>query len=335
MGLLAMPLESDVVSPPLTHARDRSTERTVPVEQIHRSPYRAVAPAPDPSTLAGWLINPDTRNSILVRPRTPGGYELLIGEFEWRLAQAGRRETLSVRVLESADDRLAQQLAALDAEQDLKHLPYTATREGVLPWSGEAKLMMARAIQLLHQEQEWTLTGAARLFGLSRTEGAHYVRVLTLPSKVLELLAQGSLSFGQARALSRLSPWPTTALLLATKVAALPGTPARARRRACSVRELERRVSATLLRLERERWDGESKGETKADASDANRSSTRPVSGDLRRAAMRLSDHCGFPVRIEFDTRSRCGRLILEFTSIDGFQTLAELLAPGIDFEDE
>ncbi|WP_295447562.1 hypothetical protein [uncultured Thiodictyon sp.] len=329
-----MDLNSDVAAPSLTVAPDCSTERKIPVEQVHRSPYRPVALVPGPSAIAAWLLNPDAHNNVLVRRRPKGGYELLVGEFDWRLAQAARCDTIRVKVLDRADDGLARQLATLDADQDLKHLPHAATHEGVLPWSGAGKLVIARAIQLLNKEKGWSLTESARLFGLSRTEGAHYVRVLTLPSKVLDLLAKGSLSFGQARALSRLSAWPTTALLLATKVAALPGTPARARRRVCSVREVERRVSKAILQLEQDNWNGESDVGKKAKERDAHSGSTDRASGDLRRAEMLLTDHCGFPVRIEFDAKSHTGRLVLRFASVDEFHVLADLLAPGIDFDE-
>lgn len=329
-----MNLDSDVASPSFTIGPDRSTERTIPVEHIHRSPYRTVALTPGPSAIAAWLINPDAHDKVLVRRRPQGGYELLVGEFNWRVAQAARCDTIRVQVLEMADDGLARRLATLDADQDLRHLPQATTHEGVLPWSGAGKLVIARAIQLLHKDHQWSLTESARLFGLSRTEGAHYVRVLALPSTVLDLVVQGSLSFGQARALSRLSGWPTTALLLATKVAALPGTPARAKRRACSVREVERCVSETILRLEQDSCNGASEARKKVNAGAVRSSATARASGDLRRAEMLLTDHCGFPVHIEFDAKSHTGSVILRFASVDEFHVLADLLAPGIDFDE-
>ena len=119
------------------------------------------------------------------------------------------------------------------------------------------------------QREEPVPDESARLFGLSRTKGAHYVRVLALPSKMIDLLAQGRLFFGQARDLSRLSTWPTTVLLLATRVAALPGTPTCAIRRYCSVREIERHVSEAILQLEQDSWNGKSDVGKKANAKDA------------------------------------------------------------------
>ena len=329
---LPMHRHSAVASPPLVTGPDCSTERTIPVEHIHRSPYRTVALAPGPSAIAARLLNPDAHNNVLVRRRPQGGYELLVGEFDWRLAQAARCDTIRAQVLDRADDGLARQLATLDADQDLKHLPHAATHEGVLPWSGEGKLLIARAIQLLNKEKGWSLTESARLFGLSRTEGAHYVRVLSLPADILDLLNRGSLSFGQARALSRIAHRPAQVRLLAVKVATLPGTPARARRRSCSVREVERLVADAL--------QPPALGDSNAvlllggvtAPGDRREVSVRHGSADLRRTERLLNEGCGFPVHIEFDTRSQRGHLVLEFRSIDEFQTLAELLAPGIDF---
>lgn len=330
-----MDLNSEVASPSLIIGPDCSTQRKIPVEQIHRSPYRPVALVPGPSAIAAWLLNPDAHNNVLVRRRPQGGYELLVGEFDWRLAQAARCNTIRAQVLDIADDGLAQQLATLDASQDLKHLPHAAKREGILPWSGEGKLVIARAIHLLHKEQKWSLTESARLFGLSRTEGAHYVRVLLLPVDVLDLINRGDLSFGQARALSRIAHRPAQARLLAVKVAALPGTPARARRRSCSVREVERLVADALRPPTQDDSDGDSLAGDATTQRGKRAASARYASADLRRAERLLNESCGFPVHIEFDTRTRRGRLALDFTSIDGFQTLAELLAPGVDFEGE
>lgn len=310
-----------------------SSNRQISVEQIHRSPYRATAPLPGPAAISIWLKQDAASHTVLVRPRNAGGYEILVGEFLWRLAQATGYDTLAAHVLTEVDDTVARQLAALDARQDTDDRPY-AVEQGVLPWSGAAKLAIARGIQILHSEQQWSLTKAAQVFGLSRTEGAHYVRVLTLPSEVLTLLARGALSFGQARALSRLAHLPQRAYLLALKIAALPGTPARTRKRQCSVRAVERFVAEQLD--EHRQDDGES---SERDEDQATRkpfrlpSSTR-ASGDLKRVEVLLAEHCGFPIQIAFDSRSRSGHLVVRFASVDEFETIAERLAPGINFEE-
>lgn len=306
----------------------------VPIEHIYRSPHRSLAPTPDPAALAAWLNNPALRDRVLVRPRQPGGYELLVGEFSWRLAQAARFDTLPARVLQPVDDGLAQQLAALDADQDTARLPGTTVGAGHLPWCGRAKLAIARAMRVLRAEQRWSLTAAAELFGLSRAEGAHYLRVLTLPAPVLDLIEQGALSFGQARALSRLTAWPERARVLAHKVAALPGTPARARRRPYSVREVERLVAEILRREEAVAQAGDAGIGKCAGLTGRMAGQVKHASGDLGRTERLLTERCGFPVQIDFDPRTGHGRVMVRFASVDEFQTVAELLVPGIDFED-
>lgn len=318
-------------SAPLTEGSDVIA---VPIEHIYRSPHRPLAPTPDPAALAAWLDNPALRDRVLVRPRRLGGYELLVGEFSWRLAQAAQFDTLSARVLKPVDDGLAQQLAALDAYQDTARLPGTTVGAGHLPWCGRAKLAIARAIRVLRQEQRWSLTAAAELFGLSRAEGAHYLRVLTLPVPVLDLIEQGALSFGQARALARLTAWPERARVLAQKVAALPGTPARTRRRPYSVREVERLVAEILRREETAAHDADAGIGTRAGLTGRMAGQVKHASGDLLRAERLLTERCGFPVQIDFDLHSGQGRIMVRFASLDEFQTIAELLAPGIDFED-
>ena len=269
-----------------------------------------------------------------MRPQRLGGYELLVGELTKRLAQATRCDTLSVRVLEPVNEEIAQQLAALDAHQDAKRLTGAAVGAEHLPWCSRAKMMIARSIRVLRKEQNWSLTADAELFGLSRAEGAHYLRVLTLPSPVLDLIDQGALSFGQARALARLAKWPERSRVLAHKVAALPGTPARARRRSHSVRVVERLVADTLRQANEDEMARQAGAGERLGRPGVTAAPTRHASRDLTRAERILTERSGFPVQIDFDPRSLHGRLVVRFASLDEFQTLAERLVPGINFED-
>jgi ParB-like chromosome segregation protein Spo0J len=179
------------------------------------------------------------------------------------------------------------------------------------------------------------MTKAAPLFGLSRTEGIHYVRVLKLPPDALDLLTRGALSFGQARVIARIANRPEQARLLAIKVASLPGTPARARRRSFTVRAVERLVAETLREMNQSETDVAWQSSDIADRRTGSGVPDKHSSGDLRRAERLLAENCGFPVQIQFDPQSQRGRLIVRFSSIDEFQTISELLAPGIDFDAE
>ncbi len=305
----------------------------LPVEQVHRSPFRPVAPAPSAAALAAWLAAPQARERVLVRPRAGGGHELLIGEFHWRLAQAARCAALGARVLPGCDDGLARQLATLDAQRDGARQSVAAGGGAALPWGAGAKMAIARAMRGLRRDQGWSLTAASGLFGLSRAEGAHYLKVLALPPAVLDLVDEGALSFGQARALARLSAWPERVRILAHKVAALPGTPARARRRRHSVRELEGLVAEVLREVGVDAGNGRDGGGTGAAGGRASGGSARRTSRDLARVERLLGEHCGFPVQVDFDPATRHGRLVVRFSSVDEFQSIAERLAPGIDFE--
>lgn len=324
------PNESEIGAP----AAAGSALRAIPIEYIHRSPYRTLAPAPGPAAVAAWR-GTDEQHGVLVRPLILGGYELLVGEYAWRLAQAAQCETLWARIIELPDEGLAQQFATLDAHQDAERRPGALTPSGHLPWCSGAKLAIARTIRTLRSEQHWSLTAAASVFGLSRTEGAHYVRVLTLPEPVLGLIDQGALSFGQARALARLAHWPEHARLLAHKVAALPGTPARGRRRPHSVREVERLVAETLQQRDGDALTSAMEDRGRVGRTGVGKGVTRHASSDLARTERILTERCGFPVQIDFDPRTHRGRIVVAFGSIDDFQTLAERLVPGIDFEED
>lgn len=121
---------------------------------------------------------------LSVRKLEGGYYQIIAGERRWRAARlAGLRE-VPVRILE-ADDRRAMEMALVENLQ----------REDLNP------IEEAKGFRTLIDEYGMTQETAAQTIGKSRSAVANALRLLTLSPVVTELVENGELSAGHARAL--------------------------------------------------------------------------------------------------------------------------------------
>ncbi len=196
---------------------------------------------------------------ITVRQIDGGYYQIIAGERRWRAARAAGLSEIPARVIE-ADDRHAMELALVENLQ----------REDLNP------IEEARGYRTLIQEYGLTQEDAAAAVGKSRPAVANALRLLSLPDSAQQLLEDGSLSAGHARALlpirdeqqllkaaqavidKRLSVRQTEAM-----TARLSKTPVRSAPPAAEtvdyIRELERELETALGRKVR-LVDGKNKG---------------------------------------------------------------------------
>ena len=121
---------------------------------------------------------------ITVRQLDSGYYQIIAGERRWRAARMAGLTEIPVRIIE-ADDRKAQELALVENLQ----------REDLNP------LEEARGYRALMDDFGLTQEAVAQSVGRSRPAVANALRLLSLPPEVAELLEQGALSTGHARAL--------------------------------------------------------------------------------------------------------------------------------------
>jgi ParB family chromosome partitioning protein len=121
---------------------------------------------------------------ILVRPVAGGCFEIIAGERRWRAARIAGLETVPVLVREVADNA-ALAMALIENIQ----------REDLNP------LEQAVGIQRLVNEFGATHDQAADMVGRSRSAVTNLLRLLGLAAPVRELLQQGKLDMGHARAL--------------------------------------------------------------------------------------------------------------------------------------
>ncbi len=121
---------------------------------------------------------------ITVRKLDEGYYQIIAGERRWRAARAAGLSEVPVRIIE-ADDRQAMELALVENLQ----------REDLNP------IEEARGYRTLMQEYGLTQEEAAAAVGKSRPAVANALRLLGLTGPVLQLVEDGALSAGHARAL--------------------------------------------------------------------------------------------------------------------------------------
>jgi len=142
-------------------------------------------------------INPETLNElaesitsqgviqpIVVRKITYDKYEIIAGERRWRAAQiAGLSEIPAI--IREIDDQVALAIGLIENIQ----------RESLTP------LEEAKALQQLINDFKMTHAEISHVVGRSRSAVSNLIRLLQLNDSVKQLLGQGDLEMGHARAL--------------------------------------------------------------------------------------------------------------------------------------
>jgi ParB family transcriptional regulator, chromosome partitioning protein len=205
-------LLGDEKAPP---RRDESL-LSLPVDELRPGKYQPRSHmAPEAlAELAESIKVQGVMQPILARPLPAGGYEIVAGERRWRAARMAGLATVPALIKDVPD---SQALAAALIEN--------IQREDLSP------LEEAAGIQRLVQEFGLTHQAIAETLGRSRVAVTNLLRLLELAPPVRELLAQGRLDMGHARALLAL---PVQHQIELAKLAASKGL---------TVREVERRVA--------------------------------------------------------------------------------------------
>jgi ParB family chromosome partitioning protein len=257
-------------------ATDAPTE--VPIDTLEPNPFQprqSIRPE-RLQELAASIRESGIVQPILVR-RQHGRYQIIAGERRWRAAQSVGLRSVPVAIREVPDERLLE-LALVENIQ----------REELQP------LEEAQAFLRLQEELRLTQEEIARRVGRERSTIANTLRLLRLPREARELLAEGRLDAGHARALLSLERVEDQ-LQLARAVA----------RQGLSVREVERRVASLRAGGRREK------------RRDPN----------TRAAEERLRSALG--TRVAITRRGKAGSLRIEFQSEAELQRLFEVLLKG------
>lgn len=149
---------------------------------------------------------------LLVRPMPTGGYQLVAGERRWRASRMAGLTEVPV-VIRELSDHETMELALIENLQ----------RQDLNP------MEEALGYQSLMNEYAMTQEQVSKVIGKSRPAIANSLRLLSLPTPVVELVREGKLSAGHGRALLALDS--EEAILEAAELAVKKGM---------SVRETEK-----------------------------------------------------------------------------------------------
>ncbi len=245
--------------------------RMLPVESIRRGRMqpRSRFPVEGIQELAESIRAQGVVQPIVVRRAGAEGYEIIAGERRWRAAQVAGLEQVPA-VVREVSDQAALAMALIENIQ----------REDLNP------LDEAQAMRRLAEDHGLTHQQMAEAIGRSRAAVTNLLRLLELDARVAEMVHDGHLEMGHARALLALNG--------AVQVQAAGEVVARG----LSVRETERLVR---------RLQGAP--------------AARPVRGastdpDIRRLEERLAQQLGAPVKLEHGAGGK-GRVVIRYGSLD------------------
>lgn len=201
-GLAALIGEMDQPVPVGEPQRAVNADRTIPIEFIARSQRnpRRHFDENELQDLAASIRQHGIVQPVVVRTVEVNRYEIIAGERRWRAAQLAGFTDVPV-IVRDVDDRTALELAIVENVQ----------RSDLNP------LEEAMGYEQLIAEHGYTQNDLGEIIGKSRSHVANSLRLLKLPDPVRDMLADGSLSSGHARALVSTSDPATLAKTIVSK----------------------------------------------------------------------------------------------------------------------
>ncbi|MFL0691018.1 MAG: ParB/RepB/Spo0J family partition protein [Agrobacterium tumefaciens] len=278
-GLAALIGEMDQPVPVGETRQTVSADRTVPIEFVARSPKnpRRYFDEAELQDLAGSIRQHGIVQPVVVRTMSGDRFEIIAGERRWRAAQLAGLVEIPV-IVRDVDDRTALELAIVENVQ----------RADLNP------LEEALGYEQLIAEHGYTQNDLGEIIGKSRSHVANSLRLLKLPDPVRDMLADGSLSAGHARALVS-TPDP---VVLAKTIA----------QKGLSVRDAEKLAQNHI----------------KAQQSPAPADARESKDSDTIALERSLSDRLGLSVSINH--KGGGGQLKINYKSLDQLEEICRLL---------
>ena len=278
-------LMADVVVAPEAATALRRGDLQVPIEQVIANPNqpRRSFDQGNLDDLAASIREKGILQPLIVRARDGGKYEIVAGERRWRAAQMAQLHQIPVLVREYSDAEVLE-VAIIENIQraDLNAIEEAAGFRQLMDSFGHTQEKLAEAL------------------GKSRSHIANLLRLLTLPKDVQDLLRDGKLAAGHARALITAEN-PSE---LARQVVA----------EGLSVRATER-----LAKTVQGETDGP-KGVKRKPTSATKDADTRALEKDLS-AALRMD------VSIDHQAGGESGQLVISYSSLDQLDELCNKLS--------
>jgi len=224
------------------------------------------------SIKANGVIQP-----ILVR-QIGDGFQLVAGERRWRAAKMAGIAAIPAIIKQIKDEEMLE-LALVE----------NIHRADLNP------IERANAYQRYLSSLSLTQVEAAERLGEDRSVIANYLRLLDLPTEIRNMLIDGQLTMGHARAILAL---PTDELRRKLAHRAMVGR--------LSVREVERLVRQYLT------------------ANDSKNIKLKIAPAHIQDLENRLSKELGTNVAIETRKNGKCGRIIVQFHSLEEFDRIMQ-----------
>jgi len=165
-----------------------SSETKIPISKLRPSPIqpRRIFEKASIAELADSIKSKGLVQPILVRPSesNPGEYEIIAGERRWRAAQVAQLHEIPA-VVRNLDDVESLEIAIIENVQRADLSPIEEA-------TGYKKLM---------ENYGHTQEALSEIVGKSRSHVANIIRLLSLPSSIQDMISQGSISAGHARAI--------------------------------------------------------------------------------------------------------------------------------------
>lgn len=278
-------LMSDVTMDDTVSVGGNSTagEQIVPIEIVIPNPNqpRKTFVADDLDDLARSISEKGIIQPLIVRSMADGQYQLVAGERRWRAAQQANLHQVPVVVRDFTDLEVLE-VAIIENIQrsDLNPVEEAMGFRQLMDKFGRTQEKMAEAL------------------GKSRSHIANVLRLLQLPNSVLELLQEGKLTSGHARALITAD----NPEALAKKIVA----------EGLSVRAVEALV--------KKQGSGQPTKKTPASAGAEKDADTIALEGDLSAAL-------GMSVALMHNQGSEAGSISIKYKSLDQLDELCRLLS--------
>jgi len=253
----------------------------IPLDRIDRNPNQTRTSFDEVklAELAQSIAATGVVQPIVVRELPGGRYQLIMGERRWRASQSAGKATIPAIVRQVSDEQALEMTIVENLQRaDLNPME------------------QARAFERLSREFKLTQEQMATRTGKDRVSVANFLRLLKLPNQIQQLVENGKLSFGHARALLALTADQIDPA--ARKVMEL----------ALSVRQTEKYVQELISPKPLP------KGRPVPPAQDPN----------VHEAQGRLQRRLGLKVHIE-DKQGK-GRVIIEYSGVDDFDAILTAL---------
>ena len=261
---------------PKLKTQEIKNSNVVSISDLSRNPYqpRQIFHEDKLEELAKSIKKNGIIQPIAVRPskNESGKYEIVAGERRWIAAQRAGLHEIPVTVLDLSDVE-SLEVAIVENIQ----------RDDLNP------IEEAKGYKRLNEEFKYDHENISKLMSKSRSHVSNTLRLLTLPSDVIAMIEEGSLTSGQARPLIGISNASSIAEEIVSKN--------------YSARKVE-----YLVRNKKDNYK-----EKKIDA-------------NIIKAQEKIEKILGLKVNI-LNKKNNSGKVIIEYKDLDQFELISELLS--------